>query len=146
MFYSSLFLFLLPSKYEHNPWLHIQLLAPTSVTSLSIINRKDCCGGRFKNIEVRVEISPNTSTNELIGWITGPGVTGDIHVLRFPTTFFVQYIKFQLIGGPGWLTINGVRLNRQPALDRTFSYVVMLDLNIIIWEWRAMKPQDSVLC
>ena len=89
------------------------------MTSLSIINRKDCCGGRLKNIEVRAGISPNASTNELIGRITGPGVTGDVHALRLRTTLFVQYIKFQLIGEPGWLTINGVRLNRQPALDRT---------------------------
>ena len=111
------------SKWEHNPWLDIQLTEPTYVTSLSIINRKDCCGGRLKNIEIRAGISPNIS-NEFIGRITGPGVTGDVHVLQFRTTLFVQYIKFQQIGGPGWLAINGVRLNRQPALDRTSNLML----------------------
>ena len=41
------------SKDEMFPWLEVKLPSTTMISSVTIVNRKDCCGDRFRNVEVR---------------------------------------------------------------------------------------------
>ena len=98
------------STYEHNPWLLIQI--PLSrLYSVTIINRKDCCGERLVNLEVRAGVSPGL-TNEVVGRFAGPGFTGGVHLIKFDRVVMVQYLSFQIMGN-GNLQVNGIRVNQK---------------------------------
>ena len=104
------------SKTEDNPWLRIQLNRPTTITSVTISNRKDCCGERLQNLEVRAGMK-NDLTNDVMGSFKGPGTTGGVHVVRFTKPILAEFMTFQLVKKSATLQINGIRLNQQPAQE-----------------------------
>jgi len=96
------------SKLESNPWIqfHTTLVELSSVT---IINRKDCCGERLKNLEVRAGMLAGLG-NKVVGTFKGPGTTGGKTVIVFKKAVVAKYITLQ-IKGKGTLQVNGIRLN-----------------------------------
>ena len=105
------------SMKEDKPWLRIQLNRPTSVFSVSIINRRDCCGERLRNLQLRGG-NKSDLTNEVLGLFKGPGATGGVHVIRLKRPAIVEYLSFQLMMDAAVLQINGVRLNKEPPLPQ----------------------------
>ena len=69
---------------DNAPWLAIELEGLASVHSVTIYNRGDCCGSRFRNAEVRLTNQlPNSSNTmfqggELLGSFPGPGSDGQV--------------------------------------------------------------------
>ena len=106
------------SEEEEKPWLQIRLNQPTEISSVTVINRKDCCGERLRNLEVRAGMNPGLN-NQVVGEFKGPGSTGGVHVIRFEGPVVAQYLTFQLIGKQN-LQINGIRLNQQPG---TYDFI-----------------------
>ena len=98
------------SNQENNPWLRIQLNKPTTVTSVTIINRKDCCGERLKNLELRGGMK-NDLTNPVIGEFKGPGKTKGVHHITLEKPTKILYLTFQLKMNAAILQVNGIRLN-----------------------------------
>ena len=86
------------------------------LTSITIINRKDGCGERLKDVEVRAGMSPGLD-NDVVGTFTGPGTTGGVHTIRFNRKVKASYIVIQ-IKGTGILQVNGIRFNEAPIRDR----------------------------
>jgi hypothetical protein len=72
------------TKSENAPWLALEFDLPVDVKSVTIYNRKDCCGGRFSNAEVRVTDTLPTDGSQmftggrLLGSFQGPGTDGQI--------------------------------------------------------------------
>ena len=103
------------SKSENRPWLRVQIPV-MKLAGVGIINRKDCCGNRLKNVEIRAGMRPNLS-NRIVAVFRGPGRTGHTHVVRFRPHVVAKYITFQL-RGRGILQINGIKLYRAGASRR----------------------------
>ena len=83
------------TKKERAPWLAISFDENVvSIETVVLINRKNCCGERTKNVEIRLanELPPKPgnqmfSGGELLGTFKGPGTDG-------------QRIEIQ--SSPGW--------------------------------------------
>ena len=97
------------SKPEDKPWLRIQLNRPTTITSVTIVNRKECCGDRLKNLAIRGGMS-NDLTNPVIGQFMGPGTTGGRYEIVLNNPLKVLYLSFQLKDNGGILQIDGIKL------------------------------------
>ena len=69
-----------------SPWLAIDYKALVSVQRVEIFNRKDCCGERTRNVDVRIANELPTSASEmftggtLLGHFAGPGASGQ-HII-----------------------------------------------------------------
>ena len=65
-----------------SPWLAIDYKTLVSVQRVEIFNRGDCCGGRTRNVEVRISNELPTSSSQmfsggnLLGSFAGPAVDG----------------------------------------------------------------------
>ena len=96
------------SKVEDNPWLMVHI-EPLQMSGVTLINRRDCCGERLMNLEVRAGSSVELEGNPVLGKFKGPGVTGAEHFVSFGRRVTVEYISFQVHKQPGVLQINGIR-------------------------------------
>ena len=103
------------SKEEDNPWLRVQLNGPTIITSITVGNRKYCCGERLENLEIRAGMK-NDLTNEVVGTFKGPGETDEQYTTRFDEGIVAEYLTFQLKKKKAVLQIQGIKLN-----DETIS-------------------------
>jgi hypothetical protein len=69
---------------ENAPWLALDFGTSVDVKSVTVYNRKDCCGDRFSNAEVRVtDVLPTDGSNmftggQLLGTFKGPGTNGQV--------------------------------------------------------------------
>jgi hypothetical protein len=76
------------TKDENAPWLAIEFSDQVDVLSVTIYNRKDCCGDRFRNAEVRVtDVLPTDGTamftgGQLLSTFTGPAVDGQVILFK----------------------------------------------------------------
>ena len=135
------------SKLEDNPWLRVQLNAPIKITSVTVGNRKGCCGDRLKNLEIRAGMN-NDLTNEVVGFYEGPGKTGEQYTIRLKVPVVAEFLSFQLKGKKQYLQIEGIRLNEQPALG---EYKLNFTLDYIIHQrWgrlfsKKIGPPPSVI-
>ena len=98
------------SKRENKPWLRIQLNKPVILSSVIIVNRKDCCGARLRNLELRGGMK-NHLLNAVIGRFRGPGRTKGVHKIQLQYPTKVQFLSFQLMMNAGVLQINGIKLS-----------------------------------
>ena len=75
---------------------------------VTIINRKDCCGERLKDIEITSPIEAKSYDSPVVGTFKGPGNTGGEHFVSFGEAVTFTYIRFQM-KGKGILQINGIK-------------------------------------
>ncbi len=104
------------SKMESNPWVRFQLNKDTIITSITVANRKDCCGGRLVNLEIRAGMA-NNMNNQLVGLFKGPGQTNKEYTFRLFKKVKARYISI-LMRAKGYLQINGIKLNLHPIMPR----------------------------
>ena len=114
------------SKEEDNPWLRIQLNRATSFSSVTLTNRKDCCGARLQNLEIRAGMK-NDLTNELVATFKGPGITGGIHEIEFKKSVIAEFLTLQLNKKSAILQVNGILLSRSKHLP-TFTFYVSFSM------------------
>ena len=78
------------------PWLAVDYVASVSIRWVEIFNRRDCCGDRTKNVNVRVSDELPTTDKQmfsggaLLGHFAGPGTDGQHIVIsgrRFKDTY-----------------------------------------------------------
>jgi len=108
------------SKIENYPWLEIKLPQEMEVSSVTIINRKDCCGKRLKNAEVRVGMNPvpegvnnKIEINTLCGFYEGPGTTGQQAKIACEIPISAKYVTIQLKDRDTTLQINELKINKK---------------------------------
>ena len=71
---------------ETAPWIAIDYGTTVTVQRVEIFNRRDCCGERTQNVDVRISDELPTSGSEmfsggtLLGHFAGPGTTGQ-HII-----------------------------------------------------------------
>ena len=104
------------SKRESNPWVRFRLNKDTIITSITVVNRKDCCGGRLSNLEIRAGMANNLK-NQLVGRFKGPGQTNKEYTFRLSHAVKARYISI-LMRAKEYLQINGIKLNLHPILPR----------------------------
>ena len=97
------------SKYEWNPWIRFQMNRDTVITSITVVNRKDCCGQRLVNLEIRAGMA-NNMNNQVVGFFKGPGQTNKEYTIRLSKEVKARYISIQM-KATGYLQINGIKLN-----------------------------------
>ena len=120
------------SKLENRPWLRIQIPV-TKISGVGIINRKNCCGNRLRNLQIRAGMSPSLR-NRVVGFFKGPGRTGAEHTVTFRHPVVAKYITFQLMGR-GYLQINGIKLYRGVARPSAIrGMIVFASRSILIIE------------
>lgn len=122
------------SKCEMNPWLEVKFPSPVLISSVTIINRKNACWERLVNVEIRAGMAPvpdgftaqerGTDADKMLdvnsrcGFFAGPphGFVEEGHVIFFDRPILAQYITLQLLG-PGYLQINGLKINGGDLLN-----------------------------
>ena len=114
------------SNTENYPWFEVELSHLTKISSVTIYNRPDCCGERFKNVQVRAgRVNGVTSKNQMIGLFQGPGKTGHELVIQFKATVNAEYMSFQIIGRKAFMQINGIKINKVNATSEYFFYLFL---------------------
>ena len=109
------------SREEGKPWLMIELNKPTTITSVTVINRKDCCGEKLLGLAIRGGMK-NDSTNAIIGRFKGPGRTKGVHRIPLTRPTKAKYLMFQLEGGSTMaLQVNGIRLNQIRGINLRYD-------------------------
>ena len=95
-----------------NPWFQVQLDGTAIVKRVIIINRKDCCGERLRNLEVRAGIydlekywlvegnfiEQHISLNSHCGNYAGPGTTGETIEIYCNPKITANYVTVQMLG------------------------------------------------
>ena len=122
------------SKLEMNPWLEVKFPSPVLVSSVTIVNRKDCVWGRLTNVEVRAGMAPvpegfttnergldadkNLEVNCRCGYFAGPAgrFIEEGHAIVFDQPTLAQYITLQILEA-GYLQINGLKINGGDLLN-----------------------------
>ncbi|XP_076112654.1 uncharacterized protein LOC143080614 [Mytilus galloprovincialis] len=95
------------TKYQNNPYWSVDLGKTVSVKQINIINRKNCCGNRLKNIAVTV--GQNLHKMEHCSNFKGPGKNGQFIVLTCKTPISGRYVKI-LRSGKGYLSLAEVQV------------------------------------
>ena len=101
---------------EKTPWLALDFGQPVSVEKIVINNREDCCGDRFRNVEVWVaDQLPNSGHQKFTGGhllasFKGPAKKGDEITLSSGTKFAGRFVIVQIDNGQrtGYLNLNEV--------------------------------------
>ena len=88
------------SNHEVAPWIAVDYGSEVTVYWVEIYNRKDCCGGRTRNVYVRVSNRlPTNASNHapgvLLGHFPGPGTDGQRITVsgQIKTDFFIAYMN-----------------------------------------------------
>uniref|UniRef100_A0A8B9JSQ7 Fucolectin tachylectin-4 pentraxin-1 domain-containing protein n=1 Tax=Astyanax mexicanus TaxID=7994 RepID=A0A8B9JSQ7_ASTMX len=79
------------THFDNNPWLRVELPDVYNVTSVTIVNRKDCCGDRINGAQIRIGNSLDNKVNAFE------------HVVKFValTCFFFCIYRVAVIGPMG---------------------------------------------
>ena len=101
---------------EKAPWLALDFGLPVSVEKIVINNREDCCGDRFRNVEVRVaDQLPNFGHQKFTGGhllasFKGPAKNKDVITLPSSTASAGRFVIVQIdnIQGAAALNLNEV--------------------------------------
>ena len=121
------------SAEEMFPWLEIRLPTARTITHITVVNRKDCCGEMFKNVELRVgnDTIPYGSKNEKLkvntacGHFQGPGITGGEHFISCNSHTPSKYVTLQILeDGPFQsLYVNEVYFNAGKRFNSCMIFV-----------------------
>ena len=91
------------STYSHPaPWIALQFSKPVFVQKVVLYNRKDCCGDRARNVQVRVSSALPTNANtmttdgQLLGSFPGPGTEGQIIDVSSKDTLMGEFVIVQM--------------------------------------------------
>ncbi|CAC5358024.1 unnamed protein product [Mytilus coruscus] len=95
------------TKNENNAYWSVDLRKTVNVKQINIINRKDCCGNRLKNIVVTVGQNPHGM--KLCNNFKGPGKTGQIIMITCKRPIAGRHVKL-LRRGKGFLTLAEVQV------------------------------------
>ena len=90
---------------ENKPWLQVELNDVRVVHHIAIINRKDCCGYRTKNMQVRVGFTYfsrdtktlNMTDDEICATYIGPGKNGEKIIIDCKNPMGGKYVSVQLM-------------------------------------------------
>ena len=97
---------------EKAPWLALDFGLPVSVEKIVINNRDNCCGDRFRNVEVRVADQLPVSGQQkfmgghLLASYKGPARTGDVITLTSSAKFAGRFVIIQINNDQGTGTLN----------------------------------------
>jgi len=99
------------SSHENNPWVRLEI-KPFQITTLTIINRWDCCGDRLRNLEIRAGQSEILFSNPVVATYEGPGQSRAEYVIPFNKPTQTKYITMQIKQRDrAYLQINGIKVN-----------------------------------
>ena len=90
------------TKKEPAPWLALDFSSPICVESVTLYTRKDCCGQRTRNVEVRVSNELPTTADvmflggEFLGGYKGPAQNGEIVNITSSQTLQGRYVIIQM--------------------------------------------------
>ena len=104
------------SQMQVNPWVRFQLNKVTWLTSVTIINRWNCCGNRLRNIQIRAGMK-NGINNLVVGTFNGPGKSKGVYIIRLAKKVRARYVVI-FMKGKGYLQVNGIRLNQKPVAGK----------------------------
>ena len=122
------------SKLEMHPWLEVKFPFPVLISSVTIINRKDSCWGRLRNVEVRagmtsvpegftavyrgLQSNKKLEVNTRCGYFEGParGFVSEGYTIVFDRPTLAQYITLQILEKQ-FLQINGLKINGGDLLN-----------------------------
>ena len=93
------------SDSELYPWLQVKLGTEKTISSVSIVNRKDSNGWRLADIEVRAgmtEVDPHFNkkrieVNPVCGNFDGPGKEGEKYTINCKTPIKAKYVTVQIV-------------------------------------------------
>ena len=98
---------------ETAPWLAIDYGKSITVKRVDIFNRDDCCGGRTRNVDVRVSNELPTSAEKmfsggsLFGHFAGPGTNGQLITITGETLAnLIFLIEFQVKPCPADMSLS----------------------------------------
>ena len=122
------------SELEMHPWLEVKFPFPVLISSVTIINRKDSCCDRLRNVEVRAGMTPvpegftavyrglqsnkKLEVNTPCGHFEGParGFVSEGYTIVFDRPTLAQYITLQILEKQ-FLQINGLKINGGDLLN-----------------------------
>ena len=128
-FYSSSSI---PTPY---PWVQIELMDKTEVEYIKITNRRDCCGERLSNIEIRVGNNEMSSLgrsanfrNELCGRYDGPAENGEVVWVSCQKPLLGKFITIQTLDNSNvYMNIAEVEVTRDlPGTQHTYLKVILV--------------------
>jgi len=101
------------SNNEAIPWIAVDYGTRVIVERVEIFNRADCCGGRTRNVDVRVSDELPTSGDlfsggTLLGHFAGPGTTGQ-HIIISGQETSGRYVIVQMDNGGDELNLQEVK-------------------------------------
>jgi len=109
---------ILHSQSSNLPWFEVELNDPSIILNVTINNREDCCGERFKNAEIRAGMTrvPDGTTgpldiNTICGTYQGPSVQGDVIRIDCASPITAKYVTVQLKDNDATLQISEIRMN-----------------------------------
>ncbi|KAM7450754.1 hypothetical protein ABFA07_001462 [Porites harrisoni] len=103
------------SEHEMHPWLEVRFPSPVLISSVTIINRKNGCWARLRNVEVRAGMTPvpdgftardrgyhsnkKLQVNNQCGHFEGParGFVSEGHTIVFDRPTLAQYVTLQIL-------------------------------------------------
>ena len=93
------------SDSERYPWFQVKLGSEKTISSVSIVNRKDSNGWRLADIEVRagmVEVehtfkNNRIEVNPICGTFQGPGADGHTYTITCKTPIKAKYVTVQIV-------------------------------------------------
>jgi len=122
------------SDLEMHPWLEVRFPSPVLISSVTIINRKNGCWARLRNVEVRAGMTPvpdgftardrgyhrdkKLQVNNQCGHFEGPvrGFVSEGHNIVFDRPTLAQYVTLQILDKE-YLQINGLKINGGDLLN-----------------------------
>ena len=122
------------SDLEMHPWLEVRFPSPVVISSVTIINRKNGCWARLRNVEVRAGMTPvpdgftardrgyhsnkKLQVNNQCGHFEGParGFVSEGHTIVFDRPTLAQYVTLQILDKE-YLQINGLKINGGDLLN-----------------------------
>ena len=122
------------SDHEMHPWLEVRFPSPVLISSVTIINRKNGCWARLRNVEVRAGMTPvpdgfterdrghdsnkKLQVNNQCGHFEGPsrGFVSEGHTIVFDRPTLAQYVTLQILDKE-YLQINGLKINGGDLLN-----------------------------
>ena len=128
------------SELEMHPWLEVKFPFPVLISSVTIINRKDSCWGRLRNVEVRAGMTPvpegftavyrglqsnkKLEVNTRCGYFEGParGFVSEGYTIVFDRPIQAQYITLQILEKQ-FLQINGLKINGGDLLNHNEPFL-----------------------
>jgi uncharacterized Zn-binding protein involved in type VI secretion len=89
------------TELEFYPWFQLEFVnGSTIVTGVTITNRNDCCGEKFRKVSIRVGDEPavggRLETNTECSFFKGPSATGRIDQIMCTKPLVGKYLQVQL--------------------------------------------------